>query len=572
MSKAIDRRSFVSGAAMAGAVFAASATVPAFAEEPADSAASDVSAGTGEVDSTINRALGSDGFLAGYVPAKKWSWETAPEPIAEADIIDTTEADIVIVGGGIGGCAAACHAVELGDSVVVIEKTETVQSRGGHFGAVDSKAMLEAGIQIDKEELARQWVARCSDRCKEELVWLFINRSHEAMDWLIDKAETSGYEVTLYDGHSRNRILPEFPCTHMFGGEAQEGQGALTVPVWVFYQGALEGGAQFVFNMAGQQLVTDDAGAVIGVDALGEDGYHRYLANKGVILAAGDFAGDPEMLECYAPICLRAPKSYYTPVGANTGDMHKAAMWVGGQMECASVPTSLHLVAYTWQAYGFLHVNSHGKRFMNENNWTQAKSIKILQQPGDADYAWSIFDSDWPTQLAASMAYGGGQFWDGMGRLHGQIWSPESDQAMLESNMELGSVFQADTLEELAELIGVDKDTFLATVERYNELSVGGKDLDFGKEPELMNTIMKPPFYAAKFGPAVMGTNGGILVDECLRVVDKNQDPIPGLYAIGNNMGGRYGNDYPTLINGSTHGTALTFGYLAPEFIDADAQ
>lgn len=87
-----------------------------------------------------------------------------------------------------------------------------------------------------------------------------------------------------------------------------------------------------------------------------------------------------------------------------------------------------------------------------------------------------------------------------------------------------------------------------------------------------MNTIMTPPFYAAKFGPAVMGTNGGIVVDECLRVIDRNQDPIPGLYAIGNNMGGRYGNDYPTLINGSTHGTALTFGYLVAEFIDEDAR
>ena len=85
-----------------------------------------------------------------------------------------------------------------------------------------------------------------------------------------------------------------------------------------------------------------------------------------------------------------------------------------------------------------------------------------------------------------------------------------------------------------------------------------------------MNTIAEPPFYATKIGPALMGTNGGLVVDEKLRVLDRAQEPIRGLYAIGNCMGGRYGNDYPIIMNGTTHGTALAFGYLVGEFIDAD--
>ena len=511
-----------------------------------------------------------DGWAADYKPTQKWSWQVVPEPVAEADIADTHECDVLVLGAGIAGCAAACHAAELGDQVIVLEKTDQVQSRGGHFAAADSKTMREAGISIDKEEIAREWIKRCSGRCKEEIVWLYLNRSGEAFDWLIEKAEKNGFVPVMYDGNAKGDLYYEYPGTHMFGGSADD-QNGLTAPVYLFWKGAEAAGAEFVYNTAAEQLVTDESGAVIGAVAKGEDGtYHKYLASKGVVLATGDMAGDPEMLECYAPIGLRCNNCLYTPYGANTGDGHKMGMWVGGQMELSSIPTSLHLTAYTWQGYGFLHVNAQGKRFMNENNWVQAKSIKILQQPGEKGYAWSIFDSNWLYQLPMSFPFGGGQFWDGMGRVVGQAWDPESEQAMLENNMAIGNAFQADTLEELAELIGVDAEAFLATVARYNELAQGGKDLDYGKEPQLMNTILEPPFYATKFGPGLMGTNGGLVVDDHLRVLDREQNPIVGLYAIGNTAGGRYGNDYPIIMNGTTHGTALTMGYLVGEFIDGD--
>lgn len=558
----ISRRSFIEGAALAGATTAALTAAPA--ASLADEA---TAAGQADVDVV---PIPANGWAADYAPAVKWSWQTKPAPIDESLIVDTTEADVLVIGAGIGGLAAACHSAELGDKVVVIEKNDMVSSRGGHFAAADSKALRAAGISMDKEEIAREWIKRCSDRCREEIVWLWLNRSGEAMDWLIDKAEAKGFTPVIYDGNAKGERNYEYPGTHMFGGSAED-QDGLTAPVYLFWKGALEAGAEIVYNMPAQQLLTDEEGAVIGAVALDAEGaYHKYLAAKGVVLATGDFGGDPEMLECYAPIGLRANANYYTPFGCNTGDGHKMGMWVGAQMEMASIPTSLHLVAYTWQGYGFLHVNTQGKRFMNENNWVQAKSIKILQQPGEDGYVWSVFDSNWPTQLAMGLPYGGGQFWDGMGRCYGQEWMPESDASMLESNIEGGTAVTADTLEGLADAMGVDRDTFLATVERYNELAAGGKDLDYGKEWQLMNTIAEPPFYATKIGPALMGTNGGLVVDEKLRVLDRAQEPIRGLYAIGNCMGGRYGNDYPIIMNGTTHGTALAFGYLVGEFIDAD--
>ena len=95
-------------------------------------------------------------------------------------------------------------------------------------------------------------------------------------------------------------------------------------------------------------------------------------------------------------------------------------------------------------------------------------------------------------------------------------------------------------------------------------------DSDFGKREELLFPIKKPPFYASKFGPAMLVVTGGLIVDTHLRVLNNDHYPIPGLYAVGNVAGGLYGVDYPTIIPGNSHGRALTWGYLAARNILED--
>ncbi len=136
---------------------------------------------------------------------------------------------------------------------------------------------------------------------------------------------------------------------------------------------------------------------------------------------------------------------------------------------------------------------------MNEDTWAQAKSIEILNQPGNVNYAWSIFDSKYPEELEKQIPIAGGQFWDDMVRFG--PWTPEVVTKTIEGHVEDGLCKKADTLEELAELMEVDKETFLATVNRYNELARNGEDVDFHKRKEILTTIEKPPFYALKFGP-----------------------------------------------------------------------
>jgi fumarate reductase flavoprotein subunit len=129
---------------------------------------------------------------------------------------------------------------------------------------------------------------------------------------------------------------------------------------------------------------------------------------------------------------------------------------------------------------------------------------------------------------------------------------------------------RSHTIEELAEKIGVPVETFKETVERYNEVAKAKKDTDFGKRPELLTTIEEPPFYALKFGGALLTVNGGVNVDTNLQVLDKEYKPIPGLYAVGNTAGGLYGVDYPTIIPGNSHGRALTWGYVAGKTVLED--
>lgn len=122
---------------------------------------------------------------------------------------------------------------------------------------------------------------------------------------------------------------------------------------------------------------------------------------------------------------------------------------------------------------------------------------------------------------------------------------------------------KANTIEELAKKMGVPVENFKATVVRYNELARLGKDMDFGKRPDRLTTIDKPPYYAGKGRYFFLGVMGGINVNPRLQALDKDWEVIPGLYLAGNTMGNRFAVDYPTMLPGICNGMALHFGRVA---------
>ncbi|MGR3972779.1 FAD-dependent oxidoreductase [Shewanella sp. 1180_01] len=497
--------------------------------------------------------------------AKKWSWENVPDPIPESKIVKTVNSDIVVIGAGIAGLSASAHASEMGGSVSVVEKHTGVRICGLMFGATDSKLMQKHGVKCDKEKVVVDWLKTCGDRPQEELVRLYADRSPEVINWLINKAESYGCPVYLYNGQYTGKNHFEHAGTHIFKYDFFPGQGINHTPGWMLKMECEESkNVDFYFENHVEQLLQKD-GRVIGCIAKSKEGYVKYLGSKGVLLATGDIAHDREMLECFAPIGLLPKKVIYPPKPLNTGDGHKMGLWVGAQPEIGDWPTMLHPLAYSWQQFGFIHVNSQGKRFMNEDTWLQAKSVKILTQPGNKDFAYTIFDKNWKEQLAKSIPEGGGQFWDGMERTIEEEWTPDLDVHNLEKGIESGIAFKAETLEQLADLIDVDKKSFLATIKRYNQLTDSGVDSDYGKNIKMMNSIKEGPFYATKHGPALLAVTGGLLVNNKIQVIDKEHEPIPGLYAAGNVSGGRYGVDYPVTINGTSLMTATMWGYIATE-------
>lgn len=503
---------------------------------------------------------------------KKYSWETPPAPIPEELIVETLEADVVVIGGGIAGLAVGARCTEKGMSVIVTEKFRGIVARGAHIACLDSEPMRKHGVHIDKNQFARDWMRICGSRVNEDLLWLYINKSEEAVKWMVDLGKGE-VDLILYGGHYKGPDFTEYAGTHFIakkeGSTKYKNIGAALM-CEILQEVILTGGNKIIRNTRAEQLEKKD-GRVVAFIAKGEDGqYRRYKGRKAVVLATGDIGGNPEMLEKYCPLGLKPKRNGYSPAGLNTGDGHKMALWAGAAFEDASWALSLHLLAYSLYTFFFMHVNRLGKRFMNEDTWVQAKAIRCLMQP-QGDWAFSIFDSKWFNEVGERVHLSGGQFTEPLINFYGQAWDKSNgiDQT-IERYVEKGTCFKADTLEELAEKADIPYENLKASVERYNELHRLGEDLDYGKRGALLTSIDKPPYYALKWGPALLNVHGGVIIDPKMRVLDKDSNAIPGLLAVGNVSGGLYGVDYPLLLNGNSHSRALTWAREAADTIESD--
>lgn len=491
----------------------------------------------------------------------QYSWETPPAAIT--DITETVDTDILIIGAGLSGCACACAAAEEGGTVTVVEKTANWNGRGGGFGAINSRYMEEQGIVVDKVNAKQHWIAQCASRANEDLIVKYFNNSEESANWLLDKAEKHNCSVMVGAFYSHDDVYAEQPGYHMvMAPEGSDLTSTAFVGTEVCYLDAVEAGAEFVFEAPAVQLVKD-GDKVVGCICEQDGGHVQYNASKGVVLCTGDIGGDKEMCEAYAPICVEwgQPRSQYTPMGVNTGDGHKMGMWAGAQLQDLPLPTMMHPQAFCWFHGPFLFVNDDGERFMCEDTWVQGKSLAINRQPNGQ--AWSVFDANWPTDLVNGLPYGGGMFWDSF-RPYGSDPSLAAEyfQTQIPAYIEQGIAYEADSIEGLAESIGCDVEVLEATVERYNDLCEAGEDVDYYKKPVFLTPVQEGPFYALKVGPALLAVTGGLRTNIDFQCLDEDDQPIEGLYALGNCMGDITAVDYPINVAGNSHGRCISYGYM----------
>lgn len=563
--------------------------------------------------SSSNNSAGADvGDQAVRASNAQWSFEIPPALITDEEITETITTDVVVVGAGISGIPAAAKAAEMGASVQVIEKQNTICStRPTGFSSFGSQLLKDQGVMCteeEKDDLIRDIWGGQNATGKQELLRLWTDRSGEFTDWLVPIVEKAGVKVTVggfygYYAHidsleeaqaamrENPRMIKDsywnfYPVQHQFGSSPKTG-----VAMWAsasdadwltpVYQYAMDQGAAFEFETTAVQLVREDGWeddptkrviAVIATDANGD--YVKYEATQGVILATGGFDWDDEMLEAYYPIGLRMARTWQTWF---TGDGHKMALWVGAKMDdqfnshtmgtaataqvmtgSMVMPPEVEVHVTPWGEWNLpstamapcLWVNNNGQRFINEETGYFMSSTRIDAQP-DHMY-WGVWDSEWKTKVTPHY----------MDRL---MDGNDSDERMA-ANVEAGMAIQADTIEELAEKMGlVHAEDLKTTISNYNAMVAAGKDTEYLKPQKYLSTVDKAPYYAAQMGSSWMTTVGGVEIDADLHVLDEKLNLIPGLYAGGNPAGGFYGNIYAPQIPMSLSGHSMTFSWVAAE-------
>lgn len=274
------------------------------------------------------------------------------------------------------------------------------------------------------------------------------------------------------------------------------------------------------------------------------------------------------MMREWCPTPLRCVVNIYNPEGGDTGDGIRMALQIGAGMQHGFPAPMLHPIApqgpfaQNGERRGFLCVNREGERYTIEYNNLHGMANSLITQPGGE--AYTIFDANF-AEYALRMSPENIS-------VEGTPIVDENTQAKVDAAVAAqdGLCFKADTLEELAEQVGLPVDTFMASVNRYNELVAAGEDIDMGLEPDLLSPIDTPPFYASRIGQAILVIIYGLNCDSHSRVCDPDDNPIPGLYAVGNAQGNFFAVDYPLICPGISHGRCLTFGYTLPKAILKD--
>ena len=482
------------------------------------------------------------------------------------DIARTVDADVVVVGAGGAGCAAATRAAQLGLSTVLLEQHAqtggTTLFTEGLF-AVNSHWQEELGTNPDVDDLFTRAMDYHHWLCEGHLFREYINQSGADIAWM----ESNG---VMFKGTS-TMCGNTYNTWHLYETRDGEVSGAVYVEQWA---AAVEAaGAQIELNTEAVELVSED-GRVCGVIAKQGDEYVQLNAKAGVVLASGGYADNDDMIVELAGV--KPGRIQPMGAGGRMGFGIKAAQKLGAAL--AKAPGTLvyyggcmpgvtygsHLYCTT-SFQPLFWVNQDAQRFVNEyyaeRNFSFSGSAQSMQ-----DRVFSILTK---AQLD-DMVENGGIFGCGeyikAGEPLTDFWSQYQDQ--VDAGNE--AIQTADTLEELAGKIGVDADALVAEVEKYNGYCAAGKDDEFAKDPQYLRALESGPYYSFELNMGIFTTVGGLKIDEDSEVLTSEGQAIPGLYATGCDTGGLYGDAYDVSIcEGSCQGYAVYTGRRAAEAIAA---
>ena len=519
-------------------------------------------------------------------------WLGKEPDIDEAAITETIDTDIVIVGAGNGGMFAAAYAAANGLNFRVIEQNSAVQDTRHWYGAIDSAAAKEAGVPAtDKAKLLSEISRYASGKCDQRVVKTWINESAAMHDFMRGILEdqfgwtcefTSGAEAAWPAENAEHNTDYLYPVQEHNYRQSESESGLQRNEALQQYIEELGYSIDFKTSLA--KLEKDADGRVTGIIAQSteDDHFIRYNANDGVLLACGGFPGNPYMMEQLDPLGTSVTTACsYSP--SDKGYGIRAAVWAGANLDKEAAPMLFdrgivapgvdagyvesensfggkafpgEIKQYNPGTQPFLKVNRNGERFANESSPYNDIVYAAAHQPGRV-YA-QICDANILEDVKRFHTIGCSAQTRNAGA--------EYIQKQMDNAEEKGCFFKADTIEELADKLGFTgeaKDTFLATVDRYNELYDQQNDEDFGKPAYRLSAIRKAPFYGCWLGASLLCTEQGIAINEKGQALDNDNKPMPGLYVTGDMSGSFFANNYPCLMAGVAMGHTLTFAMKA---------
>lgn len=622
-STTMNRRQFVatSAAAMGAVLTTGSAAAVRADEAPADSADSEEAAD----------AQGADAGASADGAPPKPQFEQRPgtngdlsflgekPSYTEADASATYEADIVIVGGGHAGIQCAKSAIEGGASVAVIEQWAGDENgdyymRGQDVGHFNSQWLIDQGFgPYDTEEIVQEFAKRSGYCVNMDILRSYVENSGAMFDAMVALVPDDSTILDADQCNVQQCFANEYPYVRggykTWAGTAQFRGGILTEEIPFAQNSRLpefemlakhhaeELGATWYLGHTAVVLEQQAEGEpVTGVFATNPDGkLVLFRAKKAVVLAAGDFGGDGVMAyhiceEVRAMALLNgvtekdAAERCSSTMG-NPGTGHKMGLWAGGYLD------PYYRASMAGGGAGgplgsspLVYVNAHGKRFMNE---CQPVAMQALFRRTTLP-EYSIWDANWEEFVKlcgvdhGSPDYGVPEYIEQVREDMAKVLDAGAEgygvrsTCYTEREGSKNICYASETLEGLADMIGFegeDKQNFLDTIAEYNQMCADGRDTLFGRDADTMIPLDTPPFYYFCTDSCPSGNTGltslsGLMTDEHMNVLSvSDKAPIPGLYAAGNCLGGRYAINYATPCAGNSIGMAMTNGYVLGKYL-----
>lgn len=433
--------------------------------------------------------------------------------------------DVVVIGSGGAGLAAAIQAHDEGARVVIIEKMPTI---GGNtikasvgMNAAETRFQAMKGIKDSKELFYQETLKGGQHKNNPALLREFVDLAPEAIDWLADHGIELN-DITITGGMSIDR-------THRPADRSAVGGYLISGLVKNINKRNIE----VLLDTSVAEILTEN-GAVTGVKVVDEYYDSRILYAKSVIVATGGFSANREMVVKYRPEldsfvttnhkgATGSGIAMLQKLGADTVDMGEI------QIHPTVEQTTSYLISESIRGGGAILVSQAGKRFFNEMETRDKVSAQIIALPEKS--AWVVFDEQVRANNKAADEY-----------------------------IAKGFVISAPTVGELAVKLNMEHTTLEETLARYNQFVVDQKDEDFGRTTALRHPLNQGPFYAIRIAPGVHHTMGGVTINTDTAVLDSNKQVIRGAWAAGEVVGGIHG---ANRIGGNAVADIIIFGILA---------